>query len=959
MIWEIEIKARGIDLEKGRVNRDFHLFRPGQGAIDPVTSSTRGFLIEGNINQDEAKKLSDQLLTDPVVETGRVSASGSAIQENGAPCLGTVLLNPGVMDPAALSILAAAKDLGIPLDAVRSFRRYFGPPCSQEDKTLLFRKVLANEAIEMVVEGPVREDHLSRGKPYTFHKLEVKLLELADNDLNQLSRDMTLSLNLEEMRTIQGHYQKLGRNPADVELETIAQTWSEHCSHKTLKGRIDFQGKQYGNLLKETIFEATRSLRQSMGKDDWCVSVFEDNAGVIRFDERHHLCFKVETHNRPSAIEPYAGANTGIGGVIRDPLGTGLGAKPVCNTDVFCFAPLDTPPESLPEGILHPVKIMTGVVSGVRDYGNRIGIPTINGAVSFHERYLGNPLVFCGTAGLIPVDKAFKKPLAGDLIVVVGGRTGRDGIHGATFSSAELHTESEKISGGAVQIGNAIEEKKVVDAILKARDEGLYNAITDCGAGGFSSAVGEMGEHLGARVDLDKAPLKYDGLSYTEIWISESQERMILAVTEEKWARLHEVCAGEGAEAAVLGVFEKTGRLQLFFQGNQVANLDLEFLHNGRPNQIRSASWSPPAEASASPILPLQEDLGETLRKLLAAPNIRSKEWIIRQYDHEVQGGSVIKPLVGVKDDGPSDASVVNPCLDSFKGFAVGCGLLPDYGDLDPYAMAACSIDEAVRNVVAVGGNPERLAILDNFCWGNTDRPEVLGSLVLAAEACKEFALAYRTPFISGKDSLKNEFHSSGKNIVIPPTLLISAMALVEDIRECVTMDLKQAGNRLFLLGRPQKHLGGSQYSRLHGMKGSRVPRPDPKEAIAIHRSLHQAIRLGLVRSCHDVSEGGIAVTLAEMAFSGELGADITGLIQAGEMPDPVLFFGESPACYVLEVESDKSSQLTGKLAGLPLWEIGEVRREKRLRLAGVNGEWKIWAQLDQLKKAWQEPLLK
>jgi phosphoribosylformylglycinamidine synthase len=335
--------------------------------------------------------------------------------------------------------------------------------------------------------------------------------------------------------------------------------------------------------------------------------------------------------------------------------------------------------------------------------------------------------VFCGTAGLIPVDKAAKKPLAGDVVVAVGGRTGRDGIHGATFSSAELTSESEKVSGGAVQIGNAIEEKKVLDAILKARDLGLYNAITDCGAGGFSSAVGEMGEHLGASIQLDQAPLKYAGLSYTEIWISESQERMILSVPKEKLAKLKEVCKWEGVEAAELGVFENTGRLRLFYQGAEVGDIDLDFLHNGRPKQVRMAAWKTPAESTINPSIPAGQNLGDTLLKLLSSFNVCSKEWIIRQYDHEVQGGSVIKPLVGILEEGPSDSSVVNPVLGSTKGFAVGCGLLPDYGDLDPYAMAACAIDEAVRNVVAVGADPSRIAILDNFCWGNTDRPEVLG----------------------------------------------------------------------------------------------------------------------------------------------------------------------------------------------------------------------------------------
>lgn len=957
MIWEIEIRPLLADLEKKRVNGEFHLLMPSRRSLEVVTATTRGFLLQGDITRENAEKLQRELLVDPIVEKATLREVVGKSQTNGDPSLATVLLKPGVMDPTALSIIAASKDLGVALDGVRSFRRYFGPPPIAEDKSLLFRRVLANDAIEMIVEGDLQESHLGKGREYEFKKTIVPFQTLNTEQLLQLSREMCLSLNQEEMLTIQAHYRKAGRDPVDVELETIAQTWSEHCSHKTLKGKIDFEGKVYQNLLKETIFEATRSLRESAGEQDWCVSVFEDNAGVIRFDEDYHLCFKVETHNRPSAIEPYGGANTGIGGVVRDPMGTGLGAKPVCNTDVFCFAPPTTPVESLPEGILHPVKIMNGVVSGVRDYGNRMGIPTVNGAVCFHDRYLGNPLVFCGTAGLIPVDKASKKTLPGDLIVVVGGRTGRDGIHGATFSSAELHTESEKVSGGAVQIGNAIEEKKVLDAILKARDLGLYHAITDCGAGGFSSAVGEMGEHLGASVELELAPLKYDGLSYTEIWISESQERMILAVPEANWEKLKEVCKWEGVETAILGRFEQTGRLKLSYKGNPVADLEMDFLHNGRPKQVRKASWKAPENTGANPRLPVSENYSETLQKLLALPNICSKEWIIRQYDHEVQGGSVIKPLVGVSEDGPSDSSVVNPVLGSLRGFAVGCGILPDYGDLDPYAMAACAIDEAVRNVVCVGADPDRIAILDNFCWGNTDRPEVLGSLVLAAEACKDFALVYKMPFISGKDSLKNEFHASGRNIVIPPTLLISAIGLVQDIRQCVSMDMKAPGNRVFLVGKPVDALGGSQYCRVHGLEGGLVPKPDPRETIKIHHAMHRAIKNGMVRSCHDVSEGGLGVAIAEMAFAGMVGVDVTGLGKLPAYDLATLLFAESPASYVVEVEPARVGELQETFNGLPLLEIGSTCAEKRLRIAGKNGEWAVWASLDDLKKNWQGTL--
>jgi len=952
MLWEIEIRPKGADPERARVCEEYDLLTHGQGGAAPITGSAQGYLLEGELSRPQADRLLAELLVDPLVEAGQL---GALNEYASADRLATVLLKPGVMDPVALSVLDAARDLGIAVDSVRTFRRYFGPIPSPEARQVLFRKVLANDSIEQVVAGPLALEHLSLGSLYRFQLMRVPLCDLDNAALEKLSRDGQLSLSLAEMQTIQAHFRTLGRDPTDVELETLAQTWSEHCSHKTLKGIIDFQGRRINNLLKETIFGATQEIRRRLGADDWCISVFEDNAGVVRFNDAYHVCFKVETHNRPSAIEPYGGSSTGIGGVIRDPLGTGLGAKPICNTDVFCFAPPDTPPEALPPGVLHPRKVMKGVVAGVRDYGNRMGIPTVNGAVCFDERYLANPLVFCGTVGLIPVQHSRKAALAGDLIVAVGGRTGRDGIHGATFSSAGLTAESEQVSGGAVQIGNAIAEKKLLDVLLQARDQGLYHAITDCGAGGFSSAVGEMGEHLGAHVDLEQAPLKYSGLTYTEIWISEAQERMILAVPADKWESLRALCAGEDVEAAVLGRFEGTGRLKLYYEKHEVADLSMEFLHNGRSAVVRQASWLPPA--LLEPALPQGEDFNRTLVKILGSLNVCSKEWIIRQYDHEVQGGSVLKPLVGTADDGPGDAAVVMPVLGEWAGLAVGCGIQPRLGDLDPYAMAAAAIDEAVRNVVAVGADPAQVAILDNFCWGNTDRPEVLGSLVLAAGACRDVALAFGTPFISGKDSLKNEYHSGGRHLVIPPTLLISALGRVADVRRSVTMDLKEPGNVLYLMGVTGPELGGSHYHLVHGLQGGAIPKVDLQLAPRLFARLHQAISHGLVRSCHDLSEGGLAVAVAEMAFAGGVGADLTELADIG-LADAVLLFAEAPTRFILEVRPGQAAALEECLGpDLPWRKLGQTTREPRLRIAGGSGEWVVWAALNSLKEAWQKPL--
>ncbi|HTU24271.1 MAG TPA: phosphoribosylformylglycinamidine synthase subunit PurL, partial [Pirellulales bacterium] len=721
------------------------------------------------------------------------------------------------------------------------------------------------------------------GSAYRFELVTVAVRDLDDVGLARLSRQGQLYLSLAEMQTIRTYFGDLGRDPTDAELETIAQTWSEHCSHKTLAGRIAYRdergSREFSNMLKETVFAATVAIRRRLGADDWCVSVFSDNAGIVRFDDRFNVCFKVETHNHPSALEPYGGANTGLGGVIRDTLGTGLGAKPVCNTDVFCFAPPDTPIDELPAGGLHPRRVIQGVVSGVRDYGNRMGIPTVNGAVYFDPRYLGNPLVYCGNVGLIPRDHSFKKPQPGDHIVAIGGRTGRDGIHGATFSSAELTSQSESLSGGAVQIGNAITEKMVLDVLLAARDRGLYHAVTDCGAGGFSSAVGEMSEEIGAEVWLDRAPVKYDGLSYTELWISEAQERMVVAVPPEAWAELSALCQSEGVEATIIGRFVPTGRLALKYGEHEVANLDMQFLHRGRPPVVREAVYQPTAaQPLAWPRQPL--DPAVALERILGSLNVASKHWVIRQYDHEVQGGSVVKPLVGVANDGPGDAAVVRPVLSSRRGLVIGCGMNPHYGDFDTAHMAASAIDEAVRNCVAVGADPRRIAILDNFCWGNTDRPETLGSLVRAALACHDLAVALGTPFISGKDSLNNEFRhrtADGReeSIAIPPSLLISALGQIDDVSHAVTMDLKSAGNLLFLVGQTKNELAGSHFALVGGCSGGNVPEVDAAMALRTFSAMHAAIAAGTVRACHDLSEGGLAVALAEMAFAGGLGARI------------------------------------------------------------------------------------
>ena len=961
MLWELEIRPIGRDGNRERVCDEFDLLTHAQRGGDLVAGSARGFLLEGDLSESELERLTNEVLVDPLVETGEMRPLGVR-----AGHYYTVLLKPGVMDPVAQTILDLAQMLKIRVAAVRTFRRYYGPPeISSTDRDVLFRKVLANDAIEQIVVGTVKADHLGVGSKYAFELLTVLLAHQDDAGLVKLSKDGMLALTLDEMKAVQSLFKSLGREPTDCELETIAQTWSEHCSHKTLKGTIHLKDaatgetRTYKNLLKETVFAATQEIRKQLGDADWCVSVFSDNAGIVTFDDENHVCFKVETHNHPSAIEPYGGANTGLGGVIRDILGTGLGARPVCNTDVFCFANPDFPADQLPQGVLHPRRVMKGVVAGVRDYGNRMGIPTVNGAILFDDRYLANPLVFCGTVGIMPTSAAFKQVHPGDLIVAVGGRTGRDGIHGATFSSLELTHESETISGGAVQIGNAITEKKVQDVILQARDLGLFTAITDCGAGGFSSAVGEMGAEVGAEVNLDAAPLKYEGLSYTEIWISESQERMVLSVPPANWAALKKLCDSEDVEAAVLGVFEPTGRLKLRFQGHTVADLEMHFLHEGRPTQVRNAIHEQRPPVATGGLAPVSAQ--DSLLKILSCYSVCSKEWVIRQYDHEVQSGSAVKPLVGIANDGPSDAAVVMPVLGSYRALAVGCGINPRYGELDPYWMAAAAIDEAMRNVVAVGADPKRTAILDNFCWGNVNDPKVLGTLVRAAEACRDVAIAFGTPFISGKDSLNNTYAGQhGERLDIPSTLLVSALGHVVDARKCVTMDLKEPGNDLYLVGVTRNELGGSHLHLVTGQTGGEVPRVDLELAPKVFAAVHAAIGQGLIRSCHDLSEGGFAVAVAEMAFAGGLGVDVLDLkkaIGAASESDEVRLFSESTTRFIIEVKPEHAGALASCFAGGPIVRVGKTLAEPRLRVAGANGEWLLWVKLSELKEAWQKPL--
>ena len=959
-IYRVEVTLRdpALDSEGRGVLHDFQEF--GLSGVTEVRV-VRVYVLAAAFAESDAERIAGEFLADAIVDDYAVGEH--VIQASDSSAISVeITRRAGVMDPVETSVRKGIAELGLEVDWVRISKRYVvsGQATEAEVQTAAL-KLLANDLIEEVIVNRDAEPTPPTGAAYSFERVEVPLAELSDEELQKLSVTGQLYLSLEEMKGAQAYFKGLGRDPTDVELETLAQTWSEHCVHKTFRGKIRYREEATGkdemidNLLKSTVAKVTRELDHA-----WCWSVFVDNAGVIDFDGEMGAVFKVETHNHPSALEPYGGAGTGIGGVIRDPLGTGLGAKPVMNTDVFCFGPPDHPREDVPKGALHPLRVMKGVVSGVRDYGNRMGIPTANGALYFDERYIGNPLVFCGNVALVPKDMAKKRsPRPGQIGIVVGGRTGRDGIHGATFSSVELDEESESVSSGAVQIGNPIEEKKVLDFILRARDAGLYSCITDCGAGGLSSAFGEMGEDCGVIVDLDKVPIKYEGLSYTEIWISEAQERMVFATDEDNLEALAALAAEENVEMTVVARFTDDKQLRLCYDGVEVGCLDMAFLHEGIPQIEREALWAEPGHAEPEP--PANTDCSRALLDILGSWNVCSKEWVIRQYDHEVQANSVVKPLVGVTHDGPGDAAVIAPLLGSSRALVIANGSNPRYSDIDPYHMAASAIDEALRNVIAVGGTLERCAILDNFCWGNCDKPDRLAGLVRAARACYDVAKPYGVPFISGKDSLNNEFATEKGTVAIPGTLLISAMAVMEDLSHAITMDAKEAGNLLYIVGLTRRELGGSHYYSLQGKIGRTVPKVDVELGKRVFNGMTAATSRRLIRSAHDCSEGGIAVAVAEMAFAGGLGIefDLTRIPVDGDLRCPEILFSESNSRFVVEIAPGKRQAFEAVLreVGAPFSKIGVINQTDRVFACCNDGREMLNVPLAELKSAWQKPL--
>ncbi|MFP4058008.1 MAG: AIR synthase-related protein [Candidatus Brocadiia bacterium] len=960
--------------------------------VDAVRTRTV-YKIDAELSEAEVEAVREEF-TDPVIEH-------SALGRLDAPpfhWLITVGFKPGVTDNVGRTAKTAIEDIAgrkLPDDAaVYTETQYFlaGPELGRDDVRRIGVDLLANLQIERVVVQSAAEWHAAepdlevpviRGE----QRAEVRTFDLhvPDDELEALSSKHIWSLSLEELHAIRDYFDGparqaerqavgLGPQPTDAEIELLAQTWSEHCKHKIFNAVIDYSDGEsrqtIRSLFQTYIRGATEALRPQC---PWLLSVFHDNAGVIAFNDRWSLAFKVETHNSPSAIDPYGGAITGIVGVNRDPFGTGRGAQLQINVWGYCFgSPFYQ--GRLPEGLMHPRRIRDGVHKGVIDGGNQSGIPYGYGWELFDERYLGKPLVYCGTVGRLPrtvcgQPSEHKKADPGDLIVMAGGRIGKDGIHGATFSSEELRQESP---AQAVQIGDPITQKKMTDMLLEARDLGLFTCITDNGAGGLSSSVGEMATSAGgAELDLAKAPLKYQGLDPWEILLSEAQERMTLAVPPEKIDDFLALAIRREVEATVLGQFNDSGTFHVRYGERTVAYVDLEFMHEGLPTMHLEAVWEPPEPPA--PDLGAAPAPAQALPELLAGLNLCSIEKKARQYDHEVKGLTVVKPFVGVRDDVPADATVFQIDYQSTEGMVLTYGVNPHLADLDTYHMVAWIVDLAVRRAAGTGARVDHMAGLDNFCWPDPvqspktpDGRYKLAQLVRANQALYDATTAFGVPLISGKDSMKNDSSRGGVKISIPPTVLFSLIAKIDDVRAAVTLDAKAAGDLLYVVGRTADELGGSEYARYLAARagtpeavGGHVPRLDVEGAKALLDAMSRAVRNRLVHSVHAPGKGGLGAGLARVAFGAELGlrVDLARVPAQDVARDDVLLFSESASRYIATVPPAHRVAFEETLAGVPLACVGEVTAQPRLRIAGLGGETVVDADVLELKSRWKATL--
>ena len=930
-----------------------------------------------DLSNEQLHHLGSELFSDPIVQ--RYSVDSPLVKPFNGVAI-EIGFKPGVTDNVGNASANAVKDaLNIAVNDVYSSKQYliYGN-VSANDGEKIARDLLANKLIERweIIEGKQYNGFKAYApKVILSHKpkvKEIKILEASDEELMEISKKGLLALNLIEMKKIQEYYKSikdkrmskgLPANPTDIELECIAQTWSEHCKHKIFNAKIEY----YENGKKEiidSVFKTFIKKGTDTIKKPYLVSVFKDNAGVISFNDTHNLVMKVETHNSPTALDPYGGALTGIVGCNRDPAGTGLGCKLIFNTDVFCFANPFYKGE-IPPRLFHPKRVLLGVHKGIIDGGNQSGIPTVNGSIYFDDRFLGKPLVFCGTGGIAPkkiTDRWSheKGAKVHDLVVMVGGRIGADGIHGATFSSLEINENSPST---AVQIGAPIVQKIMLDFLLECRDLGLYNSITDNGAGGLSSSVGEMGEDLGATLHLDKAPLKYLGLMPWEILLSEAQERMTVAVPPEKIDKFMQLAKLREVEATVLGEFDGSNTFQFYYEGKLIGEIDMTFLHHGVPQMHLIGVYNSPSGTETEIIAPDPKSYGAMLHKMLSRLNISSKEYFVRRYDHEVQGGSIIKPFTGVVHDGPSDAGILRPLYDKWEGIVISHGLCPRFSDIDPYHMVANAIDEAIRNAVAVGADPDYLAGLDNFCWamsfGEEDEKKYTGMLVRANKALFDYCVGFGVPCISGKDSMRNDYRIGDVKVSVPPTLLYSVLGKIEDVRKATTMDVKNENDLVYILGLTDFELGGSEYFDEHGIRGIAVPNVDINSAKPRYQKLHKAIINGLVKSVHDLSDGGLAVVAAESAFAGGIGMSIdlrkvpiTDTLKQKGRNDYVLY-SESASRFIVTISPNKEKEFEEVMKDTIYANIGTVKGTT-LEILGLDGTIILNEPINELKKSWQ-----
>ncbi len=959
--------------------------------------SSKLFSVNYEASEDDLKDYANRCIKDAVTDEILVNTlyQPSEFQS----CIAIAQL-PGVTDDEGTSAQMAWVDF-FNIDADVNTQHIF----SQE--IYYFENKLSEEALQTIAKrllGNPLINHFS----YSYHNNagqisfvpyvpEVKMaadetvntinINLDDQQLIQLSKEMVLALNLAEMKAIVHYYKDaqtiadrqkvgLGTAPTDCELEILGQTWSEHCKHKEFNAVIHYKNnetgeqKQINSLFKTFIKGTTSKVQESLeaNQNEWLVKVFSDNAGVVKATKDKLFVWKVETHNSPSALDPYGGAITGILGNNRDPLGTGIGGgRLLFNTNVLCFGDPDYD-KPLLTGQLHPRRIMEGVVSGIEDGGNKSGVPTVNGSVVFDDRYSGKPLVYCGTGALMPYHykgmDSWEKPIdADDRIVVAGGRVGKDGIHGATFSSIEIDEHSPS---SAVQIGSPITQKKMADFLVKACEAGLVKCSTDNGAGGLSSSIGELATISGgAVVQLDQVPLKYAGLKPWEIFVSESQERMTLVIESKHIDSLFAMAKAMEVELTDIGNFSNDGFLDIRYKDKMVAYIDMKFLHEGDPQKIMYAEWEKPS--LTEPTLPTDINYNETLLALMGSLNICSRESIIRQYDHEVKGKTIIKPLMGPEGKAPQDAAIMRFGFDSFEGVAVSNGILPRYGDIDAYEMSAGAFDEAMRQIISAGGSLPNTqsndgifwSVNDNFCVpdseyhpeGNPDGKVKLAKLVQMCEALYDMATFFDIPLTSGKDSMKNDFKADGVKISVPPTILYSMTAKVNDVRKTVTSEFKAAGDLVYQLGNTYDELGASEFYRLHDALGANVPKVRKEEAKSLYLKVMQANAEALIESSHDISDGGLAVTLVESAFGGSLGVEIA-LDNLGDLPNHVKLFSESHSRFVVSVRPENQVKFE-RLMGEKAFYLGKVNNNKEVKIDNI-----VAVSTEALLEAWSGRLL-